>query len=148
MKFTTLAVAALAGLNFSPAAASFFIYWSQDPVSGTGAYLYYFFRGHPSCNDVINARAYTESDDVSRIQGVVCDGAGCSNGKFEEVKRLEMNTDFGHYTIYKDRGFGLFDTRDRNLGSCRPTREHSFTCGAPFSMSGITMFYCDSSVNP
>jgi hypothetical protein len=98
MKLTSLTIAVLAGLNVAPASASFFIYWSQDTVSGTGAYLYYFFRGHPSCNDVINARAYTESNDVSKIQGVVCDGPGCYNGKFEEVKRMEMNTNFGHYS--------------------------------------------------
>ena len=58
-----------------------------------------------------------------------------------------MANSFG-LAIYKDRGWGLYDTQNRNLGTCRPTREDSFTCGAPFSTSGISMFYCDSSVNP
>ena len=100
MKLSVLPLAALTALNVGNAAASFFVYWSQDPISGTGAYLYYFFRGHPSCNDAINARAYTESDDVSRIQGVVCDGVGCANGQFDQVTRMEMNTDFGHYSKF------------------------------------------------
>ncbi|KAK3389402.1 hypothetical protein B0H63DRAFT_445598 [Podospora didyma] len=146
MKFSALA--ALAALQLQTVSASFYIYWSQDAASGTGAYMYHFFPAHPSCNDVNHAISYLEQDKLRADQwGVVCEGKGCYNGKFEEVMRFEMGTRFGHYTIYQDRAFGLYDVNDVKMGTCVPTREDDYTCFVgPFGESGVTMFYCDGGV--
>jgi len=95
-------IATLAGLNvlFGSAAASFFIYASQDTISGTGADLYYFFPGYPDCNDVNRARAYVGTDNVSgNRQGVVCEGSGCYNGNPADIDRFEFNIADGHFSM-------------------------------------------------
>jgi hypothetical protein len=97
MKLFGLPVALLTALHLQSAAADMYIYQSQDTMSGTGADIYHFFRGHPSCNDVNSATNYMGRDDVSGSKkGVNCDGSGCWNGNPNDITRLEMNTNFGH----------------------------------------------------
>ena len=99
MKLFGLPIVLLTALQLQSAAAAMYIYQSQDSVSGTGADIYNFFKGHPSCNDVNKAVNYMGRDDVSGGKhGVSCDGNGCWNGKPNDIKRLEMNTKFGHYS--------------------------------------------------
>ncbi|KAK4040419.1 hypothetical protein C8A01DRAFT_15676 [Parachaetomium inaequale] len=145
MKFFGLPLAILTALQLQYAAADMYIYQSQDTMSGTGADIYNFFTGHPSCNDVNSATNYMGRDDVSgRRSGVNCDGSGCWNGNPNDITRLEMNTKFGHMTIYKDRGWKMYDG-DRVMGYCKASRDDDFLCG-PWGRSGFMLFYCQTSV--
>ncbi|KAM7207814.1 hypothetical protein V8F20_001856 [Naviculisporaceae sp. PSN 640] len=149
MKFTSITTSLLSLASMASMVSAeryFWIYWSQDSVSGTGAYMYYFFDNHPSCNDVFNTRGVMEQDDLNDGQeGAVCEGNGCWNGKPEEITRFEFNApNYGHYNILKIDGWGyvLRDMGGNNVGICRPTREDDFTCGAPFAQSGVSIFQC------
>ncbi|KAM7218531.1 hypothetical protein V8F06_006135 [Rhypophila decipiens] len=149
MKFPITALLSLSLATFAAAERYFYVYWSQDTVSGTGAYMYYFFDNHPSCDDVFNTRGVMEQDDLDDGQeGAVCEGAGCSNGKPEEITKFEFNAEnYGHYSIFPiaEWGVGQFvlkDTSGNSVGICQSTREDDFVCGAPFAQTGVSIFHC------
>ena len=114
-------------------------------------YTWSFFRGSPNCDDVMNTPRYDERDDVSGDkQGVACDGGGCF-GTPEDVDRLEFNTDFGHYTIYKDRNNDLFDLGNNNVGHCTVDTSDDYECVSgpfPSPLSGKRWYFCQTSVTP
>ncbi|VBB83865.1 Putative protein of unknown function [Podospora comata] len=111
MKFTTLTTLATTAL-LTTAKADIWIYEGTDLGSG-GEVLWLFFPGFPppppshSCEDLKNTRLILQKWNVSEIEGVVCDGDGCYNGNPEDLERLEFDVDFGHFTIYKNRGWNL-----------------------------------------
>ncbi|KAE8142524.1 hypothetical protein BDV38DRAFT_278050 [Aspergillus pseudotamarii] len=145
MKFAiaTLAAAALAPL----AAADFYIYSIKSgsvndgmaPVNSDG---FFFLNAPPDCNDVNNKAIFISSlSDVSGgRQGVRC--KGCPD--FEE---LEFNLEVGHYTIYKNRDYGLFTTDDKKVGQCNMDKSDHFQCGNPFSQAGDSIVHCTADFN-
>ncbi|KAK3369597.1 hypothetical protein B0T24DRAFT_596320 [Lasiosphaeria ovina] len=151
MKF--LAILAIATHLAAPALADFFIYQGLESYIDVGAFnTYSFFRGPPDCNDVNNAPRYDESDDVSGDkQGVACDGRGCWQANPDDIDRLEFNTRFGHFTMYKDRGRDIFDIWGGNVGHCDPDTSHHYECPSgpyPSPLSGKRVFFCRASFGP
>ncbi|KAK4662746.1 hypothetical protein QC763_603605 [Podospora pseudopauciseta] len=98
MKFTTLTTLTTLATT---AKADIWIYECTDLGSG----------------DVKNTRLILQKWDVSKIEGVVCDGDGCYNGNPEDLERLEYDVDFGHFTIYKNRDWNLVGFEKMRFGA-------------------------------
>ncbi|KXX77781.1 hypothetical protein MMYC01_204094 [Madurella mycetomatis] len=151
MKFSTVTILTALGLGSSTASAQsvqqrFHVYWSQDTVSGTGAWMYYFFGGEPSCNDVFTTRGVFEQSNLDNREGVICQGNGCWNGRPHEITRFEFNApNFGRYNIEQitNGQFALMSTDGRWVGACQANRDDTFVCGAPFAMTGVRFFICE-----
>ncbi|RKU46431.1 hypothetical protein DL546_006505 [Coniochaeta pulveracea] len=147
-----LAILASATFAAVPALADFLIYQGLESYPEVGTFnTYSFFSGPPSCDDVNTVKRYDRIDDVSGDkQGVACDGGGCT-GSPEDVDRLEFNTDFGHFTMYKDRNRDLFDLNGNNVGHCEvDTSDHYESPSGPYPspLSGQRWFSCTSSIHP
>ncbi|KJY00347.1 hypothetical protein TI39_contig336g00002 [Zymoseptoria brevis] len=106
------------------------------------------FDGEPSCDDVNNQyRSLGNSADVSGTPGIRC--KGCGDGATEDdITELEINgDDWGHYTIYKDRGYVLEPAGGgATAGSCTYDTGDDFTCTGAVTTSGKRAFKCTSAL--
>ncbi|KAK5653656.1 hypothetical protein OQA88_8686 [Cercophora sp. LCS_1] len=110
----------------APALADFYVYEGRFFRPGDGSRVVWAFHPHyPECSEVHwHTTLYRGRGDVSGDKtGVACDGMGCSDSSPDPqtIERLEMNTEFGHYTFYKFRDYKLVDLNDRVVGDCTPT---------------------------
>jgi hypothetical protein len=114
MKFSLGTVVACAGL-ISPVMANFDLYMvDQTIITPNGVSelkVWEVFEAEPNCNQVMNQRAWSTSNDVSGTkEGIRCVGSGCDyKADIANSDVLEMNFNGGagnvlHWTLYKDRG--------------------------------------------
>jgi hypothetical protein len=127
-----------------PVLADFYLY-SGAPYDT----YWYVFGEHPrDCDTVWRAKAYLEKRDVSGNKyGVVCDDDNDHNGcnyylgkpTRNQINRIEMKVDFGHYTWYRDwDGRPLVDVDNYQVGTCKVVDEHHISCPKPvFSLRDI-----------
>ena len=59
-------------------------------------------------------------EDCSGYWGICCDGAGCDSYNYDvsKVNRIEMHTNWGHYTWYRYGNNHLVDTQNNVVGTC------------------------------
>ncbi|GIZ41436.1 hypothetical protein CKM354_000474000 [Cercospora kikuchii] len=105
------------------------------------------FGGEPDCNDVGNAIPISVTDDAS---------SGGTRYKIADtavpiadydIEELELNIDgWGHYTIYKDRGYVLEEASGGpNGGTCTRDSGDDFTCTTNIqTATGMRVFTCSS----
>ncbi|KAK3369491.1 hypothetical protein B0T24DRAFT_681497 [Lasiosphaeria ovina] len=160
MKYPSIIAAAALQLA-APAAASFYIYIGNDIRIGMEN-RFWFSRGRPSCDAIVLPNSsYPLVKSISgAAQGVACEGhlcesrwtcegTNCHQTDPQDIDKVEMNTSFGHYTIYKSRGWNLYDQQDSVVGKCTPTDVSGFSCvaGVPgLPVSAKSLFWCDTSV--
>ncbi|KAK0666406.1 hypothetical protein QBC41DRAFT_305239 [Cercophora samala] len=147
MKPTTALLAL--GTLFSTCAADFWIYEAGGFGDQVPITYFSFYHDVVKCSDLGSGKGqnYLPYENVSKRKGISCDGNGCEGGNPNQVTRFEMNVDWGHYTIYKDRGWKMYDTSDRVVGQCRPDRSKSWLCPGKGLMDGASMFWCQTSVD-
>ncbi|KAK8110694.1 uncharacterized protein PG998_007151 [Apiospora kogelbergensis] len=86
------------------------------------------------------APEYGIIDDVSSYVGVRVDGFK------EDPDQLEVHTNSVHFTIYKNRGYRIYDTNDVEHGFCQHVNTVSFICGGD-GRSGygeVLVLHCNS----
>ncbi|KAK4171672.1 hypothetical protein QBC36DRAFT_198821 [Triangularia setosa] len=141
----TLAITALA----QSCVADFWVYEAGGFGDIVPVTYFCFYHNPPSCGDLgkHGSKCYLPYDNVSKRKGISCDGNGCEGGNPNEITRFEMNVDWGHYTIYKDRGNKMYDTSDRVVGQCRPDRSKSWWCLGKGLPDAVSVFHCTTSVD-
>jgi hypothetical protein len=60
-----------------------------------------FYPALPDCKLIERFPGYFAMDDVSKNHGVACDGDGCPQTQKDpqRLDRVEMNVEFGHYSM-------------------------------------------------
>ncbi|ETS83635.1 hypothetical protein PFICI_05511 [Pestalotiopsis fici W106-1] len=87
-------------------------------------YIFVEGDGHLNCNNLWSIPAWFESIDVSGDkQGVRYKGI-----RPLDPELIEFNTDFGHYTMYKDRDYHLAALDDEDSGHCRVVNSFTRNC--------------------
>ncbi|KAI1462828.1 hypothetical protein F4805DRAFT_472039 [Annulohypoxylon moriforme] len=115
------------------------------------------FHDGPDMSCVRHSRSvvYSNSADVSgkKLGMRIYPGTAASSPLYRDpLDVVEFNTglrDPGHQTIYKDRGYGMFDLNGKQTGQCylNRTRPYHLECkdeGDTISIEGSTMFFCRS----
>ncbi|KAI0137040.1 hypothetical protein BJ170DRAFT_711090 [Xylariales sp. AK1849] len=139
--------------------ADFWFFTCTELRQPGGPAWYYFYKfmslenvggGHPNCTEVVQTPKIMKSSDVSgdkwcvRFQGPPNDP--------EVIEWNSRNAGLGHYTIYKDRDYGIFSLADEKVGKCRVDNSYSYEdCITPpgvldWRQSGVSVVYCETSV--
>ncbi|VBB84471.1 Putative protein of unknown function [Podospora comata] len=139
----------LAALCIKSCVADFWIYEAGGFGDVVPVTYFRFYHDPPKCGTTgnNNGQNYLPYDDVSKRKGIACDGNGCEGGNPNEITRFEMNVDWGHYTIYKDRGYRMYDKKNNVVGQCRPDRSKSYLCVGTGLPDGASVFHCTTSVD-
>ncbi|KAI1406282.1 hypothetical protein F4819DRAFT_441119 [Hypoxylon fuscum] len=130
---TTVALTALLRVTH----ANFDVY--AEGIGGNGisgnTWGYQVYDSEPDCDNIIDW-IWRQSGDVSGGKyGVRCKGsddACAASGDPSGIEEMEFNfnSDDHHWTIYANRGWGLFDKSDKQVGTCMPFPDDDFSCGA------------------
>jgi len=159
-------------LTANPFPNTFLIYTGSEGGGGGLFPLTWFHRSFPSCADVTAQSNNTSGhynilvwDDASDLEGVVCEpvphhacGASGVNPGMDDpnnIERFEVNLHAGtwpqpsHFTIYKTRGFRMYDVQDQVVGQCYPERDDELgpcIAGIAAAISSIKWFRCKTSL--
>ncbi|KAK0388503.1 hypothetical protein NLU13_4746 [Sarocladium strictum] len=151
MKFIALSALAFA----ASVVADFVIYYEEaeelNPFGDTiSTSSFRVFNGVPSCGDVDSYATLPAAADASSPGYSRCSGCGdwsdIANWDVQEVE-LHSNSDWGHYTIYKDSGYQLTPADGGDLqGSCVwdfDPEPYGCNPGGAFAV-GYRLFSCTS----
>ncbi|KAL2066782.1 hypothetical protein VTL71DRAFT_2854 [Oculimacula yallundae] len=125
----------------------FDIYRGSDYVWDSSAETWQIFPAEPSCDDAWKSPLYYDRDDVSSsYNGVRCED-GCDESDPGEITILEMKfhekNPSLHWTIYKDRGYGMYGLDGKVYGYCSPFPGDDYLCaGVVGSRGGVRKFRC------
>ncbi|KAI0881698.1 uncharacterized protein GGS22DRAFT_196266 [Annulohypoxylon maeteangense] len=162
MKFSIIAIAAAAAPG---AMADFWISYMSREVPGVPSVVGgnnhgAIFHKEPeiSCDQHKKSMIYSDTDDVSgkHVGMRTVPGNRVASPYFRDpLDIVEFNTGAGkpgHHTIYKDRGFAMFDVDGRQTGQCYENRSKVFYLRCPdggnfVNLEGSSMFFCESELN-
>ncbi|KAF5660539.1 hypothetical protein FHETE_8879 [Fusarium heterosporum] len=162
MKFTILATALLAAF-LPPAQADFDVFMIERKGSGNpGEKRWQIWdRTQPNtCTSVFDRYSFRDSNDVSgRKTGVRCKGACGYLGPTRDIEQLEMNfrpiAPVFHFTIYKDRNYGMYGLDGKKYGDCFVTTGNDYECKRTIppanfptfeQIHGYRKFHCKSEI--
>ncbi|KAJ4300775.1 hypothetical protein N0V90_002863 [Kalmusia sp. IMI 367209] len=152
MKFSATIIASFAAM-LNMAAADFLVYEINENNAGDtmGFPGYAVFDADPDCKTVLNYPVawWLGSDDVSEDVGVRCGPPqGCAQRDPTLIEQLELNfatEPVYHFTIYKDREYGLIGLDGRVYGICEPLDDDDFQCSEGIrAVGGVKKFRCYS----
>ncbi|KAI1207328.1 uncharacterized protein F4807DRAFT_462779 [Annulohypoxylon truncatum] len=161
MKISIIAIAAAVAPG---AIADFWLtYMARDVpgapklVGGTNEGAVFTKDQQITCSDM-RSTIYSDADDVSghRIGMRTVPGNIVQPPIYRDpLEVVEFNTGMGkpgHHTIYKDRGYAMFDVDGKKTGQCHLNRSQAFQLkcddnGDTVYLEGSTMFFCESDLN-
>ncbi|XEV07231.1 hypothetical protein FSHL1_012518 [Fusarium sambucinum] len=158
MKFSVLATAFLASF-VPPAQADFDVFMIERKYLGGAPdkqWQVWDLNDRVTCTGVFERKAFDTLADVSKFTGVRCKGACNIVGPTRDIEQLEMNfrkkDPAYHWTIYKDRDYGMYSLNGTKLGDCSITTsnndyhcEHQILIGLfKETVHGYNKFYCKS----
>ncbi|KAK8137533.1 hypothetical protein PG984_003026 [Apiospora sp. TS-2023a] len=124
-------------LGFASYALGNFWVFEQDGDTGAEVYPGYTFF---NCDEVEKALWWPVLDDVSGSkQGVRVVGTDLTS-----PDTFEANVGHVHFTIYKNRGYGVFDVNDKQHGTCRIEPGLEYVCGPNDDIDGHSTYHCNS----
>ncbi|KAK7966247.1 uncharacterized protein PG986_000524 [Apiospora aurea] len=127
-------------LGFAPLAlGNFWVFYEVDDNDTYYTGYKFFNESYPSCDEVGAAERWSLASDVSGGQrGVRVTG---DDRTLPDV--FEANVGTLHYTIYKDRGYGIFDTHGTQHGFCQSYNAIPYFC-VDINWYGTSAFHCNS----
>ncbi|KAI9170572.1 hypothetical protein HJFPF1_00040 [Paramyrothecium foliicola] len=148
--------ALLAATLLHQAQANFDVYRVELTWINRAAIVWQIWDSPPSCQHIWDNMVYFENKgDVSgKKLGVRCKGSGCHQEKPpQDIEELEMhfsNNPLYHWTIYKNRGRGMFGLNDKRYGVCPVKTGGSYNCqivGVLQQLKGRRKFRCESNLS-
>ncbi|RGP71019.1 hypothetical protein FSPOR_3707 [Fusarium sporotrichioides] len=146
MKSTTLATTLIAAV-LPLAQADFDIFLTHRTIGSDHEYggkWAIWDRGRPNtCSSVFDSPLWAPRNDVSGDKtGVRCKGACGYMGPTRDIEQLEMNfrshAPVYHWTIYKDRNYGMYGLDGKKYGDCFVTTGNDYNCERYVSHGGGT----------
>ncbi|KAK8041052.1 hypothetical protein PG994_014059 [Apiospora phragmitis] len=119
----------------SYAHADFWVFYEDE---GNGQQRYKFF----ACHDVEVAEPWVIKSDVSGGKR----GVRVVGGDKTLPDVFEANLVSIHYTIYKDRGYDIYDLQGNQHGSCQSINDIDYDC-VEVNWFGRSVFNCSSDWN-
>ncbi|GKU06070.1 unnamed protein product [Fusarium langsethiae] len=123
----------LSAIGASGALADFYVFMTHHTSPSTDFKNYQVHDFTPrTWDEMTKMYRWPEKSDVSgRKLGVRYKGSGCGyNGPVRNIEQLEMhftNNPLYHWTIYKDRNWGMYGRDGVKYGDCEITTGNDFT---------------------
>ncbi|KAG8667795.1 hypothetical protein FPOAC2_12994 [Fusarium poae] len=123
----------LSAIGASGALADFTVFMTHHTSPASDFKNYQVHDGTPrTWAEMKKSMRWAEKSDVSgRKVGVRCKGSGCGYmGPVSNIEQLEMhftNNPLYHWTIYKDRNWGMYGRDGVKYGDCQITTGNDFT---------------------